>query len=123
LSFRADFAQVMRMLESALTKLPDNTGLILHSDQGWQYQMREYQARLKEKGIIQSMSRKGNCLDNAVAENFFSLLKTELIYLMEFQSAGEFVEELNHYIYYYNHHRIKLRFGVSPVQYRLHFSV
>jgi transposase InsO family protein len=123
LSFRADFAQVMRMLDSALTKLPDNTGLILHSDQGWQYQMREYQARLKEKGIIQSMSRKGNCFDNAAAENFFSLLKTELIYIMEFHSLDEFIKELNDYIYYYNNHRIKLRFGLSPVQYRLRCPV
>ena len=55
-------------------------GIILHSDQGWQYQNKRYQRLLKEKGIIQSMSRKGNCLDNAVIENFFGLLKSELFY-------------------------------------------
>jgi putative transposase len=57
---------------------------ILHSDQGWHYQMKQYQLALKKHGIIQSMSRKGNCLDNAVMENFFSLLKSELLYLKEF---------------------------------------
>lgn len=54
-------------------KKKDDTNLILHSDQGWQYQMNDYQQRLKAKGIRQSMSRKGNCLDNSVMENFFGL--------------------------------------------------
>ena len=70
------------MLEGAFQKLPDKVDdLILHSDQGWQYQMKSYQNLLKAKGITQSMSRKATCLDNAVAENFFGLLKTELFYL------------------------------------------
>ena len=64
------------MLDKAFDKIPTDTGLILHSDQGWQYQMKPYQIKLKEKGIVQSMSRKGNCLDNSVMENFFGLLKT-----------------------------------------------
>lgn len=66
---------VTDMLNMAFKTIPDNTDLILHSDQGWQYQNRQYQRMLKEKGIRQSMSQKGNCLDNAVIENFFGLLK------------------------------------------------
>lgn len=112
--------QVMDMLDKAFEKIPDNTDLIFHSDQGWQYQHKMYQYRLKEKGIRQSMSRKGNCLDNAVMENFFGLLKSELLYLREFESFEEFKEELEKYIYYYNHQRIKGKLkGLSPVQYRI----
>ena len=112
--------QVMDMLDKAFEKIPDNTGLVFHSDQGWQYQHKMYQYRLKEKGIRQSMSRKGNCLDNAVMENFFGLLKSELLYLREFESFEEFKEELVKYIYYYNHQRIKGKLkGLSPVQYRI----
>ncbi len=112
--------QVMDMLDKAFEKIPDNTGLVFHSDQGWQYQHKMYQYRLKEKGIRQSMSRKGNCLDNAVMENFFGLLKSELLYLREFESFEEFKEELEKYIYYYNHQRIKGKLkGLSPVQYRI----
>lgn len=65
---------------------------LFHSDQGWQYQMKHYQRRLKEKGIIQSMSRKGNCLDNSVMENFFGLLKTEMFYKQTFKSAGHLMK-------------------------------
>ena len=107
------------MLEKAFTKIPDNTNLILHSDQGWQYQHKHYQKMLKEKGIRQSMSRKGNCLDNACAENFFGLLKTELLYLQEFHSVEHFIEELHEYIEWYNNKRIKLKLnGLSPVEFR-----
>lgn len=74
---------VTTMLEKAFVTIPDSTGLILHSDQGWQYQHKQYQRMLEVKGIQQSMSRKGNCLDNAVMENFFGLLKTELLYLQD----------------------------------------
>lgn len=119
ISERPHLKQVMDMLNKALDKIADSTNLIFHSDQGWQYQHRMYQQRLKEKGIRQSMSRKGNCLDNAVMENFFGLLKSELLYLREFESFEEFREELEKYIYYYNHHRIKGKLkGLSPVQYR-----
>ena len=107
------------MLEKAFAKIPDNTNLILHSDQGWQYQHKQYQKMLKDKGIRQSMSRKGNCLDNACAENFFSLLKTELLYLQEFSSVEHFISELTEYIDWYNNKRIKLKLdGLSPVEYR-----
>lgn len=112
--------QVLDMLDKAFVKIPDNTNLILHSDQGWQYQHKQYQNRLKEKGVIQSMSRKGNCLDNSIMENFFGLLKSELLYLREFESLEEFRDELEKYIDYYNNQRIKSKLkGLSPVQYRI----
>ena len=88
ISDRPVLRMVTSMLDKAFQKIPDGTDLILHSDQGWQYQHRQYQRMLREKGIRQSMSRKGNCLDNAVIENFFGLLKSKLFYLQEFQSMG-----------------------------------
>ena len=106
------------MLEKAFAKISDNTNLILHSDQGWQYQHKRYQKMLAGKGIRQSMSRKGNCLDNACAENFFGLLKTELLYLQGFMFVEHFISELTEYIEWYNK-RIKLKLdGLSPVDYR-----
>ncbi|MBE6268735.1 MAG: IS3 family transposase, partial [Bacteroidales bacterium] len=79
----------------------------------------QYQKRLKRRGIIQSMSRKGNCLDNAMMENFFGIMKSELLYLQEFKDMEHFKKELKKYICYYNNDRIKLRLkGKSPVQYR-----
>ena len=98
---------VTSMLDKAFEKIPDGIELILHSDQGWQYQQKIYQRMLREKGIRQSMSRKGNCLDNAVIENFFVLLKTELLYLQEFESMEHFKQELIEYLDYYNNRRIK----------------
>ena len=118
-SLRPTFKQIMDMLETAFEKIPDNTKLILHSDQGWQYQMKQYQYRLKQKGIIQSMSRKGNCLDNSVMENFFGLLKKEMFYGHEFADTDELICEIESYIDYYNNDRIKLKLnGLSPVKYR-----
>lgn len=118
-SERPTFHQTMDLLDKAFAKLPDGTRLILHSDQGWQYQMKQYQHRLQKKGIIQSMSRKGNCLDNAVMENFFGILKSELLYLQKFDNLEHFINELHDYIYYYNNHRIKAKLkGLSPVEYR-----
>ena len=120
ISDRPVLGQVLRMLDNAFAKIPDNTNLIFHSDQGWQYQHKTYQKRLKDKGIRQSMSRKGNCLDNAIMENFFGLLKSELLYLQKFDSMEEFMVELEKYIDYYNNKRIKAKLkGLSPVQYRL----
>ncbi len=120
ISLHPTFHQTMDMLDKAFVKIPNNTGLILHSDQGWQYQMERYQMRLKEKGIIQSMSRKGNCLDNSVMENFFGLLKTEMFYRHDFSSAEHLMNEIEKYIDYYNNRRIKCKLkGLSPVQYRI----
>ena len=119
ISERPTFHQITDMLDKAFDKIPDNTKLILHSDQGWQYQMKQYQYRLKQKGIIQSMSRKGNCLDNAVMENFFGLLKSELLYLQQFDSLEHLKNELIEYIDYYNNRRIKSKLkGLTPVQFR-----
>ncbi len=118
------FSQIKDMLNKAFKKIPDNTNLILHSDQGWQYQMKQYQFELKNKGIRQSMSRKGNCLDNACAENFFGLLKSELYYIKEkeYKNIKELEEDIIKYIDYYNNKRIKSRLKMSPVNYRTHFQ-
>ena len=124
ISDRPVLKQVLEMVDEAFAKIPDNTNLIFHSDQGWQYQHKAYQKRLRDKGIIQSMSRKGNCLDNSVMENFFGLLKSELLYLREFDSIDDFKDELIKYIDYYNNKRIKGKLkGLSPVQYRIQSSV
>lgn len=121
ISFRPLFKQTMDMLNKAFEKIPDDTNIILHSDQGWQYQMKQYQQRLKEKGVIQSMSRKGNCLDNAVMENFFGIVKSELLYLQKFDSVEQLRRELIKYMDYYNNRRIKANLnGMSPVKYRTH---
>ena len=110
---------VTAMLDEAFAKIPDRTNLILHSDQDWQYQHKQYQRRLREKGIRQSMSRNGNCLDIAVIENFFGILKSELLYLQEFQSMEHFKQELLDYLDYYNNRRIKARLkGLPPAIHR-----
>ena len=110
---------VTTMLEQAFAKIPDNTGLLLHSDQGWHYQHKQYRKMLKEKGVKQSMSRKGNCYDNSVMENFFGHLKSELLYLQEFDSVEHFKAELIDYIDYYNNRRIKARLkGLPPALHR-----
>ncbi|MEN9908873.1 MAG: hypothetical protein RLZZ540_2022 [Bacteroidota bacterium] len=121
LSERPHFKQIVNMLEKSFRKIPNNTNLILHSDQGWQYQMNQYRVLLKEKGIKQSMSRKGNCLDNAIIENFFGTLKSELFYLKKYSSINQLKKEIIEYINYYNNDRIKLNLkGMSPIQYRAH---
>ena len=90
-----------------------------HSDQGWAYQMKSYTKRLKEERIFQSMSRKGNCLDNSVMENFFGLLKQEIYYGRVYHSYEELKTAIEEYIVYYNERRIKKSFGwLSPAQYR-----
>ena len=119
ISERPVLSMVTTMLEKAFETIPDETELILHSDQGWQYQHKQYQQMLKCKGIWQSMSRKGNCLDNAVMENFFGLLKSELLYLQEFESVEHFKLELLDYLDYYNNRRIKAKLkGLPPAIHR-----
>ncbi len=119
ISDRPVLSMVTTMLDEAFAKIPDGTNLVLHSDQGWQYQHRQYRRMLREKGIRQSMSRKGNCLDNAVIENFFGLLKSELLYLQEFQSMEHFKQELVEYLDYYNNRRIKAKLkGLPPAIHR-----
>ncbi|MDC8101537.1 IS3 family transposase [Chryseobacterium rhizosphaerae] len=119
LSEKPVFAQIINMLKKSFRKTQNTQNLILHSDQGWQYQMRLYQNILKQKGIIQSMSRKGNCLDNAIIENFFGTLKSEMFYLKKFKSIQELKDEIHQYIDYYNNDRIRLNLkGKSPIEYR-----
>lgn len=83
------------------------------------YQHKIYQRRLKEKGIIQSMSRKSTCLDNSIMENFFGLLKSKLLYLKKFESIEHFKSELVKYIYWYNNKRIKLKLKMSSIEYKI----
>ena len=95
----------------------------MHSDQGWHYQHAAYQRSLKNHHIIQSMSRKGNCLDNSVLENFFGIMKSELLYAKKYTSMDCFITDLKEYMEYYNNERIKLRLnGMSPVLYRKAFE-
>lgn len=115
---RPHLALVSTMLRKALAKLQRDAPL-LHSDQGWQYQMPAYRPMLAEHGLTQSMSRKGNCLDNAAMESFFGTLKSEYFHLNRFNSLEQLEHGLRRYIHYYNHHRIKIKLkGLSPVQYR-----
>ena len=115
-----NFDLVKNMLSSALAKIKNTKDMTIHSDQGWHYQLKRYQRILEDKQIIQSMSRKGNCLDNAVMENFFGHLKSELLYIQKFNSIDHFLSELHDYIHYYNNDRIRLKLnGLSPVNYRL----
>ena len=118
-SYSPNLAQVEKMLKLAVKRLDKTSGSILHSDQGWQYQMAAYRQILAEHGIIQSMSRKGNCLDNAAMESFFGRLKTECFYGREFNTREEIVNAVRDYWDYYNHRRIQLKLkGLSPIQYR-----
>ena len=107
------------MVKQVVKRIGKIDCLLLHSDQGWQYQHEAYRKLLKENGIIQSMSRKVNCLDNAVMENFFGLLKLELFYFEKFESIEDFREKLDEYIDYYNNRRIKVKLkGLSPIEYQ-----
>ena len=121
LSLSPNFEQTNRMLDEAFEKNPNLEGLIFHSDQGWQYQMRQYGERLKEKGIVQSMSRKGNCIDNCVMETFFGTLKREMFYghEQEFQTFEQLYQAIAEYIDYYNNRRIKGKTKwMPPVKFR-----
>lgn len=119
MSERPTMELINGMLEKALSTLGVNDSPVLHSDQGWQYQMRSYQTKLKSYGIVQSMSRRGNCLDNAVVESFFGTLKAECFYLQNFKSIRELKRAIDEYINYYNNKRIRLKLkGLSPVEFR-----
>lgn len=111
---------VLEMLAGLEGRLDGEGAPLLHSDMGWQYQMPAYRLALERMGIVQSMSRKGNCLDNAKAESFFSMVKTELYYDWEGDDPDVFERDLGKYIDWYNNVRIKKRLdGSSPVEYRL----
>jgi transposase InsO family protein len=122
LSEKPDFKQVVAMLKMSFKKISNHKNLILHSDQGWQYQMKQYRRLLQDKGIIQSMSRRGNCLDNAVIESFFGILKSELFYLNKYESISQLKKDIKEYIEYYNNERIKENLsGMSPIEYRTNY--
>ena len=108
-------------LEEAISKTADcKYKRIFHSDQGWAYQLGQYTNRLKNNGILQSMSRKGNCLDNSPMECFFGILKQEIYYGKTFKSFNELKKTIEEYIKYYNEDRIKEKLGyLSPVEYRI----
>ena len=113
------FPLVGNMLTKALARLSHWEKPLLHSDQGWQYQMPAYRRQLADRGLTQSMSRKGNCLDNAAMESFFGTLKSEFFHLNRFDSIEQLQAGIRRYIHYYNHQRIKIKLkGLSPVQYR-----
>ena len=121
ISLSPNLDQIREMLNGLFEKLPENARPLFHSDQGWQYQHAEYQRLLKEHNITQSMSRKGNCMDNGAMENFFGRLKVEMFYGEKFESVNAFIAQLHEYIYYYNNERISRKLkGMSPVQYRTH---
>jgi len=122
LSVSPNFEQITNMLSKAFEKFPALDGLIFHSDQGWQYQNEHYINSLKEHGIIQSMSRKGNCYDNCIMETFFGRLKNEMYYGYEneYKSFEEFSNAMKEYIEYYNNERIQEKTKwMPPVKYRL----
>lgn len=121
ISLSPNLEQIREMLNGLFEKLPSGATPLFHSDQGWQYQHAEYQRLLSEHNITQSMSRKGNCMDNGVMENFFGRLKVEMFYGEKFESVNAFIAEIKRYIHYYNNERISLNLkGMSPVQYRTH---
>ena len=121
ISTSPNLCQIREMLSGLFLKLPADARPLLHSDQGWQYQHAEYQRLLAEHNITPSMSRKGNCMDNGMMENFFGRLKVEMFYGEKFESPRGFIEKLEEYIHYYNNERISLKLnGMSPVQYRAH---
>ncbi|EFH5899492.1 IS3-like element IS1397 family transposase [Escherichia coli] len=110
---------VKRMLNKGLESLAEGEKPLLLSDQGWHYRIKSYQSALADRGLVQSMSRKGNCLDNAVMENFFGHLKEEMYYRRDYRNVEELENAVNEYITYWNQKRIKLSLGgLSPVEYR-----
>lgn len=123
ISLHPDLAQMCEMLNELSKRLPKGATPILHSDQGWQYQHAEYQRYLKEHNIVQSMSRKGNCMDNGAMECFFGRLKVEMFYGEKFENVDDFIQKLHEYIFYWNNKRISRKLkGMSPVQYRTHYQ-
>nr|WP_243126477.1 IS3 family transposase [[Clostridium] hylemonae] len=121
LALSPNMEQIKRMLEKAFTKFPNVKGLIFHSDQGWQYQHQYYRTALEKQGIIQSMSRKGNCYDNCIMETFFGRLKNEMYYGYEkgFTNFESFEMAMKEYIDYYNNKRIQAKTKwMPPVKYR-----
>ncbi|AVM41813.1 hypothetical protein C5Q98_04810 [Fastidiosipila sanguinis] len=109
-----------KALDEALKRVKDVSELVIHSDQGFHYQHSSWVKRLETRGIKQSMSRKGNCLDNSPMENFFGIMKQEMFYGEDFKNLEQLIEVIIEYIKWYNEDRIKVKLnGLSPVEYRL----
>jgi len=118
-SNRNDLKLVMETVKD-LCKKRNVYGSILHSDQGYQYTSTKYSHFLEKNNLLGSHSRKGNCLDNACVESFFSHFKCELVYLSNFNSEQELIQEITEYIQFYNYERTQKRLNrCSPVNYRL----
>ena len=119
ISASPNMVMIQKMLKTACMRLDGEESPILHSDQGFQYQHHLYHRILKENGIVASMSRKGNCLDNGAVEGFFGQLKSELFYVRKYNDVDTFVTDLKDYIDYYNNKRIRQSLGyLSPVEFR-----
>ncbi len=123
MSNRIDRALTLEALRMAVGRRTPNAGLVHHSDRGSQYASGDYQKALDELGVVCSMSRKGNCWDNAVAESFFATLKTELVYLTKFKTREEAKRAIFDFIEsFYNHRRRHSTLGyVSPVEFENQF--
>lgn len=121
ISERPSAQSIMNALNEAISITDDCPyRRTFHSDQGWAYQMKAYVRTLKENEIFQSMSRKGNCHDNSIMENFFGIMKQEMYYGKVYYSFDELKNAIEKYIKYYNEKRIKQKLGwLSPVNYRL----
>jgi len=118
---RPKFSLVKSMLEQGLSRIKPTECPIIHSDQGVLYGSAEWVKMLEGKAV-QSMSRRGNCYDNAVIESFFAILKSACFYSRSYHSITELQAEIEEYLVYYNQKRIKLGFkGLSPVQYRAQY--
>ena len=112
---------IMDGLKEAIEKTNDcHYRRTFHSDQGWGYQMKAYVKKLKDESIFQSMSRKGNCLDNSLMENFFGILKQSMYYGKIYHSFNELAQAIKDFIWYYNNKRRKAKLNwLAPVEYRL----
>ena len=113
---------VLNTIKDALQKEKVAAELQLHSDQGFQYTSRAYFSLVQQYSITPSMSRRGNCYDNAMAENFFSILKTECIYRHKPKSLSEATNLIDEYIWFYNNERIQLKTMLTPLEKRRQFA-
>jgi len=113
---------VLRTIKEAKEREVVTTELQLHSDQGFQYTSREYFNLTKEYGITPSMSRRGNCYDNAMAENFFSILKAECINRHTLHSFDEARSLIDEYMHFYSHERTQLKAKLTPLEKRRQFT-
>ena len=112
---------VLNTIKAAKRKEKVTAELQLHSDQGFQYTSQAYFNLTQSYGITQSMSRRGNPYDNALAENFFSILKTECIHRIKLQSFNEARKAIDEYIYFYNNQRLQLKTKLTPMEYRCQY--